>query len=158
MKDDMEDLINSVAFDPTPNVTAPPAAVTCPPELALVLATPPERRLALMVEFLATKDRRRKELAVRVLVGMGADALPFLVREAVCPGKLPDHRIRLLDIVLAIGGRVGVEEWFSLLTASAAYRGRVREKIDEVLLKLGHAGPWRTSVAASRGPMPCNAR
>ena len=88
-------------------------------------------------------------MASRILTRMGNTAIPLLVREAISTGKRPDHRIRLLEILLVIGGKVSADDWFSLVAASRVYRGRVREKIAQVLMKLGHAGPWMRPVGTN---------
>ena len=61
----------------------------------------------------------------------------------VGPGKQPDHRLRILDVVADIGERRGLDEIISLAELLYHRAPRVRQKVLEVSLVLGP--PWPPS-------------
>lgn len=123
-------------------------------DLQELLATVPADQPRLLVGYLSTDNKERNELAAKVFIGAGAAVVPMLVREAVARGKRPQHRIRLLDIIARIGAPLGVDDWMTLFSGTAMYTGPVREKIVEVIVRLGRATNARGHAAPSATRRP----
>ena len=104
------------------SIAAADALATAHREREYLLSLPASQRLAALVDFLATKHSRRNAVAVYVLANLGPTVVPELIREAVVPGKRPDHRVRILDVVDRIGAPLDVSDWFSLAWAAGRQR------------------------------------
>ena len=92
-----------------------------------------------LIEALRRKDPELNAFASEVLYRAGNGGGPLLVREALGPGKHPDHRIRILDVIQRIGEPLG-GEFLNLVTLLNHPVTRVREKAAEVVTALGPGG------------------
>lgn len=94
-----------------------------------------------LVGQLARKNPQQNEAAAKALRQMGGSAVTRLVKEAAGPGKQPDHRLRILDVVIAIGEPLGFVEDVHLDKLLYGKVPRVRQKALEVCLLLSPPGP-----------------
>lgn len=94
-----------------------------------------------VIEWLRTKNRRKNEAAESILCRLGKPVVEFLIREVLQPGKRPDHRVRLLNVIQRIGGPLGPEEYYGIRKLLAHEVTRISEKASEVLTALSPGGP-----------------
>jgi len=101
----------------------------------------PQGGLDLMIEWLRTKDKRKNEAAVSILCRVGEPVIEFLALEAVKPGRRPDHRVRLLDVIQRIGGPLSPADHYRISSLLKHRAAKVRDKAAEVLGLLSPDGP-----------------
>ena len=78
---------------------------------------------------LRTKNKRLNGAAVDVFCRLGSPAIEFLALEAIETSIRPDHRLRLLNVILQIGGPVRASEYYqfvSLLSNTKVRRSKRR--------------------------------
>ena len=112
---------------------------------------PGENRFQQLIEALRRKDPKLNASAAEVFCVAGKVVVPLLVREALGPGKHPNHRIRILDVIQRIGGPLGVDflDFIRLLRHPVQ---RVCEKAAEVVAALrpgGQSGSGSTKDLAA---------
>lgn len=97
-----------------------------------------------LIDALRTKDPEANALAagilVRVRTEMGIDVVPALVREACGKEKLPNQRIRILEIIERIGEPLDADSFFSLNFLTNHHVQKVAFKAAEVIGRLSPAG------------------
>jgi len=101
------------------------------------------------VTWLGSKDAAKNRMAATILSRLGRPGMEELVVEAVAPGKQPDHRIAILDVVARIGVPLGPDEFFALQTLLRHRVPRVREKAAEVFVALSPGGMPNSPCAAA---------
>lgn len=113
---------------------------------------PPGRsKFEQLVAALGRKDPAMNEYAAEIFRRVGKPVVPLLVREAVCRGKQPDHRVRILDVIQRIGEPLDMA--FFDLTMLLRHRvPRVREKAAEVIAALSPAGRSSPDATAVLSP------
>lgn len=94
-----------------------------------------------MIDWLRTKDKRKNETAASILCRAGEPVVEFLALEAIKPGKRPDHRVRLLDVIQRIGGPLGPADHYRISSLLKHRAAKVRAKAAEVLEALSPDGP-----------------
>jgi len=109
---------------------------------------PPGRsRFEQLVAALGRKDPAMNEYAAEIFRRVGKPVVPMLVREAVCRGKQPDHRVRILDVIQRIGEPLDMA-FFDLMMLLRHRVPKVRQKAAEVIAALSPAG--RSSPGAEK--------
>ncbi len=115
--------------------------------------TPPpgENKFQRLIEALRRKNPKLNASATEVFCEAGKVVVPLLVREALGPGKHPNHRIRILDVIQRIGEPLGVDflDFTRLLRHPVQ---RVCEKAGEVVAALrpgGQSGSGSTEDMAA---------
>jgi len=101
----------------------------------------PQGGLDLMIEWLRTKDKRKNEAAVSILCRVGEPVIEFLALEAIKPGRRPNHRVRLLDVIQRIGRPLGPADHYHISSLLKHRVAKVRDKAAEVLGILSPDGP-----------------
>ena len=101
-----------------------------------------------LIDALRRKDDPNGELARSVFLRLGGDVVEFLVAEAVAPRRHPNYRIRLLEVVLAIGEPLGPREFLLVSSLLRQRSSRVREIAVEVLVSLNC--PIQSYVTSAR--------
>ena len=87
--------------------------------------------------------------ATSILLSIGQPVVEYLIKEAIKPGKQPEHRVRLLDLVRQIGRPLGVDEFFGLQQLLQDDSPAVRQKAEETFLALSPGGPPKSPEAAA---------
>lgn len=101
----------------------------------------PPTGLGDLVAKLGKKDAAEQAAAAQALYRLGKSATTRLVQEAAAPGKTIEHRVRILDVIAEIGGRLEHEDAAQLAGLFARKAPSLREKVLEVSLLLSHGGP-----------------
>ena len=94
-------------------------------------AGPDTHRFEKLVKWLGLKDPQKNRAAVTLLSRLGRPGMELLVEEAAGPGKQPDHRVAILDVVARIGEPLGPTEFFTLQSMLRHKVPRVAEKAAE---------------------------
>lgn len=93
-----------------------------------------------MIEGLRRKRPKLNELCADVLIRThkeaGANIVHPLVTEAALPGKHPNHRVRLLDVVQRIGEPLGPEDFFTVMHLANHQVDKVAKKAVELMVAL----------------------
>ena len=107
---------------------------------------PGNNGFARLIEALRKKDPELNAFAsdvfIRVRSETGTAVVPALVREACCKGKLPGHRIRILDVVQRIGEPLAADAYFDLMHLAGHRVLKVAVKASEVIAKLSPRGQY----------------
>ena len=102
-----------------------------------------------LVKWLSLKDPRKNHAAATLLSRLGRPGMELLVEEAAGPGKQPDHRIAILNVVVRIGEPLGPDEFFTLQSMLHHKVPRVAEKAAEVFAALSPGGIPKSSEDAA---------
>lgn len=103
-------------------------------------AGPDTHRFDKLVKWLGLKDQQKNRAAIILLSRLGRPGMELLVEEAAGPGKQPDHRVAILDLVARIGEPLGPTEFFTLQSMLRHKVSRVAEKAAEVFAALSPVG------------------
>jgi hypothetical protein len=101
---------------------------------------PDTNRFEKLIKWLGLKDPQKKRAAGTLLSRLGRPGMEVLVEEAAGPGKQPDHRVAILDVVARIGEPLGPTEFFTLQSMLRHKVPRVAEKVAEVFAALSPGG------------------
>jgi hypothetical protein len=107
----------------------------------------PERRPGMtetewVLEMLLSRKGSKAHKAGRhILLTGGSAAIPLLINAAVMETRKPAHAIRLLELMLEIGGSLSGEDYSRLVELSHHRSEKVSDKAQEVLLTLCPDGP-----------------
>jgi len=69
---------------------------------------------------------------------MGVNIITPLATEAALPGKRPDHRIRILNVIQRIGGTLDPDAFYTVSSLMNNPVDRVARKAAEVILAARH--------------------
>lgn len=94
-----------------------------------------------LIELLGDKDRRLNRFAAGLLVWLGPLAVDVLAEEATKPRRKAEHRVRILEVVLQIGGPLGPKAYRDIATLTEHGAKKVHRKAEEVLQTLSPEGP-----------------
>jgi hypothetical protein len=93
-----------------------------------------------MINGLRKKDRRLNERCADMLIRthkeLGANIVHPLVNEAALPGKQPNHRVRLLDVVQRIGESLDPDDFFTVMLLANHQVEKVAKKAVELIAEL----------------------
>ena len=67
-----------------------------------------------------TKNKEKNDTAVEILYRLGSPAIEFLALEAIETSIRSDHRNRLLDVILRIGGPVRALDYYRIAKGSVS--------------------------------------
>jgi len=107
----------------------------------------PERRPGMtegewVLEMLVSrKGSKAYKTGRHILLAGGSAALPLLVAAAIDETRKPAHAIRLLELVVEIGGSLSAEDYSRLVGLSHHRSEKVSDKAQEVLVTLCPDGP-----------------
>ena len=107
------------------------------------------RCFATLIKWLGIADEQNHRVAVTMLLRLGQEVTPLLVREAIRPGKRSKHRIAILDVVQQIGGPLEMDELFSLQSLLQDCDPHVRAKATVVIMSASPGGVPKTPEAAA---------
>lgn len=93
-----------------------------------------------MIQGLRRKDPELNEICTDILVRLqtegGGNAVPRLLVEAMLPGRQPDHRIRILEVVRRIGAPLSADDFFTAMALTSHPVERVALKATELIVAL----------------------
>ena len=93
-----------------------------------------------MIQGLRRKDPELNEICTDILVRAqtegGANGVPFLLVEAMLPGRKPDHRIRILEVVRRIGAPLSPDDFLMVMALTNHSVERVALKATELIAEL----------------------
>jgi hypothetical protein len=93
-----------------------------------------------MINGLRRKDPKLNaicaDLLIRSQTELGANIVHPLVNEAVLPGKHPNHRIRILDVVQRIGESLDPDDFFTVMLLANHQVEKVAKKAVELIAEL----------------------
>lgn len=93
-----------------------------------------------MIEGLRRNDPELNELCTGILVRSqtegGVNGVPYLLVEAILPGRQPDHRIRILEVVRRIGAPLSADDFFIVMALTSHPVERVALKAVELIVEL----------------------
>lgn len=81
------------------------------------------------------------EILVRSQTELGGNGVPRLLVEATLPGRQPDHRIRILEVLRRIGAPLSPDDFFTVMALTSHPVARVALKATEVIVALRAAQP-----------------
>ena len=90
---------------------------------------------------LARKGSKAHKAGVYILTRGGPKLIPDLARAACNPDRKPAHCIRLLDVILEIGGPLSTDSYSELCELLYHRSEKVADKVKEVLTTLGPDEP-----------------
>jgi hypothetical protein len=107
---------------------------------------PGEGRFDTLVRLLGSKDPQTRQEAAAMLRQVGKPVAPPLVIEAIKPGKRPQHRIAILDVVQQIGGPLGPDDMFRLQDLLRHRDPAVCRKAEQVIMSMAPGGMPKTDA------------
>jgi len=92
--------------------------------------------------ILARKGSKACDAGRHAMLTAGAPAISVLIENASHPNRRPTHRVRLLDMVIEIGGPLAINDYMALLQlVQNSSSKKVAEKAFDVLVTLCPEGP-----------------
>ena len=89
------------------------------------------------------------EVLIRAHVNSDANLVPRLVSEAALPGKQPDHRVRILNVIQRIGEPLAPDDFFTMMGLTGHRVEKVARKATEVIIRLRPTEYAHRSVSTS---------
>ncbi len=102
-----------------------------------------------LVKCLVVKNTQKNREAAMLLRQLGRLGMEALIDEAIKPGRQPDHRIAILNVVAGIGEPLGPTEFFKLQMLLRHKVPRVAAKAAEVFMVLSPCGRPESPEAAA---------